>query len=208
MFAVNVQGAFTVAEYARRSGARQLIYASSGSIYGSTPAPLTEHAPVDLGAARHFYVASKIAAEAVLSGYRGAVPITVLRLFIPYGRFQDDGMLMPQLVRKVSSGEPVILDRDGGLLINPVAVDDVCETIERCLDRDESLTLNVGGPAALRLRDIAETIGRVVDRAPRFEHRDAAPPHIVGPTDAMRRTLGWAPAISLEEGLTRWLGGR
>jgi nucleoside-diphosphate-sugar epimerase len=202
VFAVNVEGAFKTAEYARQAGARQLIYASSGSVYGASSAP------IDLSSPRHFYVAAKLAAEALLSGYRSTMQVIVLRLFVPYGEFQDPGMLMPQIVRKVSSGEPVILDRDDGLLVNPVAVDDVVETIARCLALDTSVTMDVAGPETLRLKTIAELIGGVIDREPVFQLRDAAPAHLVGSTAALEAAINWSPRTSPADGFARWLAHR
>jgi nucleoside-diphosphate-sugar epimerase len=199
VFAVNVAGVFKTAEYARRAGARQLIYASSGSVYSAAATP------VDVSSPRHFYVAAKLAAEALLSGYRSTMHVIVLRLFVPYGEFQDPGMLLPQIVRKIRSGEPVILDRDNGLLANPVAAIDVAETIDRCLPLDASLTMDVAGPEVLRLKRISELIGAIVDRAPVFQLRDAAPAHLVGSTAALESAVGWSPRTSPAEGFAQWL---
>jgi nucleoside-diphosphate-sugar epimerase len=67
------------------------------------------------------------------------------------------------------------------------------------------VTLNVAGPDTRRLKDIAEAIGRAVGHEPRFELRDAPAPQLVGPTETLRRTLGWSPRIGLDDGLRRWL---
>lgn len=199
VFAVNVRGAFDTAEYARAAGAQRLIYASSGSVYG------TATAPIDISAARPLYVASKLAAETLLSAYQGSFAVVVLRLFMPYGEFQDAGMLLPQIARKVREGESVMLDRDGGLRANPVAAVDVVETIERCTALDHSLTSDVAGPEILTLKDMADVIGRILQREAVFQYRDAPPALIVGGVDPLAAALGWRPSIRPADGFARWL---
>lgn len=204
VFAVNVRGVFQAAEYGRRAGAARLIFASSGSVYQPSAAPAAEHDGIDVTEVRQFYAASKLSAELLLGAYTAVMRVIVLRLFVPYGAGQGSEMLIPRLIQRVRQDEPILLDGEDGLRVNPVAVADVVETIERCLTADRTATLNVAGPEVLTLREIGHHIGRVVGRAPRFEQRPGSPPSIVGATDAMRATLGWAPATSMADGLRGW----
>lgn len=204
VFGVNVRGAFHAAEYARRAGATRFILASTGSIYGSGSAAARERDPIVVTDARHFYVAAKLSAELLLASYSSLMTVIVLRLFVPYGPGQSADMLIPRLIRKVREGEPILLDGDEGLRMNPVAIADVVEAIERCLRLDASVTLNVAGPEILTLRQIGEHIGRVTGGTPQFERRSGDARSIVGATDAMRATLGWAPTTSMADGLRDW----
>lgn len=204
VFDVNVRGVFQAAEYARRARAARLIFASSGSVYQPGAAPAVEHDAIDVTEVRHFYVASKLSAELMLGAYAALMPVIILRLFVPYGAGQGGEMLIPRLIQRVREGEPIVLDGDDGLRVNPVAVTDVAEAIERCLGVDRPATLNVAGPDVLTLREIGQCIGRVVGREPRFEQRSGHPASIVGATEAIRATLGWAPLTSMADGLRDW----
>ncbi len=206
MLHVNVDAPLRAAEYARRAGAARLIFASSGSVYTQTARPARETDAFDLHAPRDFYHASKLAAELLLGPYAALFEVVLLRFFMPYGVGQSQTMLIPSLVRRVRTGQPISLHGQDGLLSNPVAVADVAETLGRCLTLGRSVTLNVAGPDVLTLRAVGECIGRVLGIAPRFEtHPDQTPPVIVGDTAHLKDVLGWAPETRFEAGLRAWL---
>jgi nucleoside-diphosphate-sugar epimerase len=207
IFQVNVASVFGAVEHARQTGARRLIFASTGSVCSQTTRPAREADPVNLDVPRSLYVASKLAAEILLRAYRESLAVITLRLFVPYGPGQNPDMLIPRLLRSVREGQPVHLHGEDGLRCNPVAAPEVAEALCRCLELDTTVTLNVGGPEVLTLREIATHIGRAVGREPRFEVRpDQAAPVLVGDTAALRSALGWAPSVPFEGGLRDWLG--
>ncbi len=206
MFQVNVAAALRTAQYARHVGARRFIYVSSGSVYTQTKVPAHESEPFDLNAPRSFYIASKLAAELLLKPFADNFSVTILRLFVPYGVGQHPEMLIPQLVLRVRRSQALDLHGADGMQINPVAVADVAEGLERCLKLDMSATLNIAGPEVLTLREIGNRIGRVLGAEPHFQtHPDQSPPVIVGNTQTLHQHLGWAPGISFETGLRIWL---
>jgi UDP-glucose 4-epimerase len=205
VFDVNVRAVFHAAEYARRAGAARFIFASSGSVYGPSAIPVRERDRFDVTEPKQFYSAAKLAAELLLGSYASLLHVAILRLFVPYGDGESPDMLIPQLVRRVREGEPILLDGEDGMQINPVAVGDVAETIDRCRRLQRSATFNVAGPEVLTLRQIGGVIGGVVGREPKFEHRAGAAQMLVGDSGALREALGWAPGTSFDHGLRAWL---
>ena len=204
VFDVNVVGLMRAVDYARRAGARQIIYASTGSVYPQSNKPASESDPIDLHAPRRFYAASKIIGELLLKAYESHLRILCLRLFMPYGAGQSSDMLLPTLVRSMREGRSIKLHCPDGLIANPVAVSDVVETIRRCLDLDYSATLNVAGPQQLSLRRMSSIIGHVFGGSPVFEDQPGTPPVIVGDCTALQSALAWAPHTDLESGLRQW----
>ncbi len=205
VFQVNVAAAFQTAEYARRAQTERLIYASSGSIYGQLTAPIHEE-DVRTENIASLYAASKLAAELLLNQYSSILPVINLRLFFPYGEGQHEKMLIPNLVNRVKDNIPIDLHGDDGLVINPIAIADVAETLKRCLGIGNSITLNVAGPEVLTLRQIGEKIGLVLGKKPVFNYHPAEiAPVIVGNTGRLNETLGWVPEIRFESGLCQWL---
>ena len=204
VFAVNVAGVFHAAEYARRSGARRFVLASTGSIYDASSSPLREDQPIHLTEPRRFYVEAKTAAELLMRPYAASMHVVVLRLFVPYGPGQSSDMLIPQLIRKVMDASPVILDGADGLRLNPIAIDDVVEVFVRAVRLDKSQTLNVAGPDVLSLREVAHVIGATIGRAPYFDERGGPERALIGDTTALERALGWRPGIALRDGLRGW----
>lgn len=205
VFAVNVAGVFHAAEYARVAGARRFVVASTGSIYeaGLEPARESDHIP--LTASRHFYVAAKACAELLLGAYRETMHVVALRLFVPYGAGQADDMLIPRLIQMVRSGQPIELDGEHGMRLNPVAIGDVVDTFGRALTLDASATLNVAGPHVLTLREVGEQIGSLVGRTPVFQQRGSAERALIGDTALLSATFNWAPATSFMDGLRSWI---
>ena len=72
--------------------------------------------------------------------------LVVLRLFFPYGPGQT-GRLIPEIIRRVTSGSPVEVDLDGeGLQISPTHVEDVCDAIVAAIETPWNGTINVARP--------------------------------------------------------------
>ena len=205
VFSVNLTGLMRAAEYARQAGARQLVFASTGSVYSETRQPAREQDAIDLFTPGSFYVASKLAGELLLRPYESMFRVVSLRLFMPYGAGQDSSMLLPTIVRNVGERRSIKLHNPDGLLANPVAIRDVVECFQRCLALDCSTTLNVAGPLELSLRSMATTIGAHLGISPVFEYRTGRSPVIVGDCTALRSALGWVPEIEFETGLRQWL---
>lgn len=206
VFRINIAALMESLAYAQRAGVQCFVYASSGSIFGSTQQPVSESTPVDLLNLADFYAASKLAGEVLLRPFQSVFATTVVRLFMPYGFGQNASMLFPRLVESVRDGLPIRLHGHDGLRANPVAIADVALALERCLHLGASCTLNVAGPEQLSLRAIGETIGEVVGRAPVFECREGEPgPVFVGDTALLAAALGWTPTTRLEAGLQQWL---
>jgi nucleoside-diphosphate-sugar epimerase len=187
-------------------GVRCFLHASTGSVCTQVRRAARESDAIDLRATRSFYVASKLAGEILLGPYEALFPVIMLRLYTVYGPGQSPDMLLPRLVRRVQEGQPIQLEGSDGLTINPVSATDVAETLCRCLALDRSATLNVAGPELLTLRQVGESIGRVVNREPLFECLpERTAPVIAGDTSALRSALGWTPPTRFEKGLRDWL---
>lgn len=206
IFKVNVSAALQAVEYARVIGAQRYIFASSGSVYPSTGQSFHESDPIQFMDSRSFYAASKLGAEFLLSAYRTFLHVIALRILMPYGPGQNPEMLLPQIVRRVRIGQPITLQGSDGLRANPVGVWEVAEAFTRCLALDQSACLNLAGPEILSLREIAETIGHVLNLSPQFEmHPDQVAPTIAADLSALESALGWKPSGTLYNGLCAWL---
>lgn len=205
-FEINVAGVVRAAEYARRSGVVNFIFASTGSVYNRSNVSAREDEFINLNTPLSHYVAAKLSSELLLKSYSDFYAIQILRIFIPYGKGQHSEMLIPQLVNRVREGIQIDLFGEDGMRINPVAVIDVVEAMARCLQLQESFTLNVAGPEILSLRDAGNSIGRVLGKPPRFKlHLNQPVKVLVGNTQMLKTRLGWTPETTFEVGLRMWL---
>ncbi len=201
VFQVNVASTLQLLEYARQAGARTLVLASSGGVYGHHDHEFSEDVAVTANADLGFYLGTKLCAEIMAENYTPFMNIIVLRFFFVYGAGQRKSMLIPRLVQSVQEARAITLQGEDGIRINPTYVLDAANAIVRALDLDGSHKINVGGPEVLSLRQIGEVIGRALTREPKFElQRAVQPHHLVGDIGKMAQLLG-PPHIRFEEGI-------
>lgn len=200
IFTVNAASTQALAEYARGADVGRFILASSGSVYRPGRRPLRENAPTMPSV---YHPATKLMSEMVLRYYQPYFSIAVLRLFAPYGPGQVN-RLIPRMIASVESGRPVALSRGGEPRINPIYVDDLVHVIRQSLDNAGSYTVNVAGPRAVSMRQLAVTIGRLVGRKPTFVHRDGEiAGDLVADTNLMHELFAADSLVAPDEGLAR-----
>ncbi len=199
---VNAASVVELLDHARESGATRFVYASSASVYGFGDQPFAEDAPLD---GSDFYAATKIGAEKAVGAYAELLTTAILRLVVPYGPGQA-GRMIPALANRVANGEAVTLNDGGRPRMNPLYIDDVIRIVLHLLELDRPAVLNVAGDEAVSIKEIAETIGRVVGREPQFEDGSAsAPGDLVADTTRLHKLFDLRPLVPLEEGLRRTL---
>jgi nucleoside-diphosphate-sugar epimerase len=205
IFAVNVQSTLELLEYAREAGAGAFLFASTGGVYGYSYEKLVETDPVD---PLNFYLTSKYAAELLIGNYRRFFHTVVFRFFFVYGPGQER-MLVPTLLERVRAGEPVTVEGEPGLRINPIYVDDAVRVFEPALQLERSDVFNVAGDEVVAIDELVRALGRAVGREPRIVHTDSAHAgDIVGDNARMKAVLGVAPRTTLEQGLALMASAR
>lgn len=203
IFRINTLSVLRFLDYARTAGCKMFIFASSGGIYGNSPDALKEdmHPPLNqLG----FYLSTKLSSEIILENYLPFFTVIILRFFFVYGPGQRQHMLIPRLIQNVRSGQPITLQGEEGLRINPTYVDDAVQAIVSALSLSASQKINVGGPEILSLREIGQIIGSKLQTMPRFTHVEGPPQSLVGDIGKMSELLG-PPRIRFADGLDRLL---
>jgi nucleoside-diphosphate-sugar epimerase len=202
IFEVNAGSTQRLAEYARHAGVRRFVLTSSGSVYRPSSKPLRESAPTRPSV---YHPATKLMAETTLQYYGPWFSIGILRLFAPYGPGQKN-RLIPRMIESVRSGQAITLSRGGEPRINPIYIDDLVTIVRQSLHDDASYTVNVAGPRALSMRQLAELIGRGVGRHPRFVRRDGAVAgDLIADTRLMERLFATDGHLRPSQGLARVL---
>jgi nucleoside-diphosphate-sugar epimerase len=107
----------------------------------------------------------------------------------------------------VRTGEAVHVTSDGeGMLLAPTFVDDIAEVILTSLDSSWTGTVNVASPEALSIRQIADTIGRQLGKAPKLEVFPRQPVSIVPNLDRLAERFDLGRFTRFEDGLVRTIG--
>lgn len=203
---------------AHKVGVDRLVFLGSSCIYPKFAAqPIVESSLMSgpLEPTNEWYAIAKIAGVMTCQAYRrqhGRRYISVMpcNLYGPNDNFDlQTGHVLPALIRKfheakLSRAPEVVVWGTGAPLREFMHVDDLARGVVCCLDYyDEYEHINCGPGLDHTIRDIAETIARVVgyEGSLVFDTRkpDGTPRKIM---DSSRiRALGWKPQIGLEEGL-------
>jgi nucleoside-diphosphate-sugar epimerase len=205
VIAVNVDATAALLHHAARSGAGQVLLASTATVYEPRPQPLTEDAPVRC---RSIYSASKRSAELLAEPYARLLPTRALRIFTSYGAVRDE-RLVSDLIGRVESGRPVHVQGERGMVTTPIHAADVAAAVIAAVRRPPATgeldLVNVGGAEALGIADMAAAIGRVIGREPVLERRDGEPPSFAADRTKCVEVLAVPEPVGFEQGLAREL---
>ncbi len=210
--AVNVEGTLNVLLAGRDAGVRRIVNASSSSVYGNGgELPRTE---TQLPDPISPYAVAKLAAERFCTSFSRvyAMEVVSLRYFNVFGPRQDPmsqyAAVVPRFVRAIADGEPVTIYGDGEQSRDFTFVDNVVSANLLAADAPgvEGATVNVATGGSATVNELADTIGRLLDRSveKRYEpERTADVKASWADLGEARRLLGYEPRVDLEEGLRR-----
>ena len=193
----------------------RVVYASSSSVYGDlVTMPMQEHVPLHPVSP---YGVTKLSAEQLCYLYfvNHGVPAVSLRYFTVYGPRQRPDMGFHRFFSAIEAGRPLIQFGDGLQTRDFTFVADAAGATATAAVRGvPGRVYNIGGGSRVTLREVFDLLGRVtgqpvtVDVHPsqKGDMRDT-----YADTTLAREDLGFAPSVTLEEGLTamyRWFIAR
>jgi UDP-glucose 4-epimerase len=206
VFDTNVAGLQALLNHARGAGANRFVFTSTGGLYAPSTGLLTEDMSLTTSGPLGYYLTSKRCGELLVESYSGLMSTLVVRPFFIYGPGQTAGMLMPRLVQSVRDGNPIGLQGENGIEINPVHVDDAARLLARALSPDAKGFVNLAGPERISLRKIGEIIGRATGCKPVFDMvQNSTAPVVVSDNSRLSVQLG-QPVVGVEAGLASICG--
>jgi nucleoside-diphosphate-sugar epimerase len=210
--AVNVEGTLNVLLAARDEGVRRVVTASSSSVYGNggtlprtedqTPDPISPYAVAKLAAERFCTSFSRVYGMETVS----------LRYFNVFGPRQDPNSqyaaVVPRFIAAVAGDRPVTIHGDGTQSRDFTYIANVVSA--NLLAADAPVTggeiLNVATGSSETVGDLADTIGRLLDRPVRKEYEPTRAGDVLASwadVRAARDAIGYEPTVGFEEGLQR-----
>ena len=223
--ATNVMGTFQLLEAARgywsklgktRKARFRFHHISTDEVYGTLGAEglFTEETPY---APNSPYSASKASSDHLVRawGETYGLPVVVTNCSNNYGPFHFPEKLIPVVILKALAGEPIPVYGKGDNVRDWLYVEDHAVALLKVLAEGRlGETYNIGGNNEAQNIEIVRTICRILDD----RHPEGAPHEdlITFVTDRpghdfryaidaskIQQELGWAPSVTLEEGLTK-----
>lgn len=213
----NTMISFNMAEAARRNGVKRFFYSSSACIYPEykqkeTVIPPLKEADAWPAQPQDAYGLEKLVTEELCIHYGKEFPIEFRiarfhNIYGPQGTWKGGREKAPAaFCRKVLTSEKEFEMWGDGLQTRSFCfVDDCVEGIIRIMNSDYKLPLNLGSEEMVTMNDMAKLVMEI-------EGKQLNIKHIPGPEGVrgrnsdntlIRQVLGWAPSISLKDGLSR-----
>lgn len=132
------------------------------------------------------------------------------RVFYPYGPGEHPSRLCSAVIQKLQRGEKITLKTPQSTK-DYIYIDDLAAALLAVVENGFKGCINFGTGTGTAVRNVAQIIGRLTGKSELIEeatHPDPDPfPFVVA--DAARiKSLGWRPAVVLEEGVRRLLYAR
>ena len=203
---VNVTGTLNLLEASKKAKIAQFVLASTSSVYGKTEIlPFVETDAADRPLAA--YPASKRAAELLAHTYHNLVgmDLTVLRFFNVYGPAGRPDMMPWRLMEAAQTGEEIKLFNGGNIHRDWTYIADTVKGVVAALDKPlgyEIINLGCGAPISLKnfVEIIEENAGKRINTV-YVPTPLSDPPITFCDNSKARELLGFAPSVSIREGL-------
>jgi UDP-glucuronate 4-epimerase len=219
----NLVGHANMLELARHCRPRNMVYASSSSVYGgnkSLPFRVEDRVdhPLSLYAATK--KADELLSESYASLYR--IPLTGLRFFTVYGPWGRPDMAMWIFTKALYAGEPLPLFNRGEMRRDFTYIDDIVRGVTACLDQPpaDDGEEKAGGstsPHALynignsRSEDLMRVVELLEQETGRTAIGDPLPMQIgdvketFADISAIERDHGFEPTTTIDEGVPKFV---
>lgn len=207
---VNVGGTINLLEAGRAAGLEKTIYAATGgAMYGEPKhLPAREDTPVEPLCP---YGVSKHTVEHYLALYRKLYGMNYTSLRFPnvYGPRQDphgEAGVVAIFSQMMLGGRQPKIFGDGTMTRDYLCVGDVVAANMLALEKGDGMAMNLGWGAEVTVQQIFDGVRDAVGCGiePIYaDERLGEVAHISLDASLARKTLGWAPAVELRDGLRR-----
>jgi UDP-glucose 4-epimerase len=207
---VNVVGSVNILQFARQSGVRKILYASTGgAVYGEPSyLPVKESHPL---APLSPYGLTKHTFEGYLSLYRRlyGLSFTVLRYPNVYGPRQDphgEAGVVAIFTQQMLTGELPKIFGDGTKTRDYLYISDIVAANLLVIESGDGETYNLGWGKEISDDRVFTTVRDALAVNVESSYAQSRPgeiEHICLDSQKIHRDLGWKPTVSFEEGVAR-----
>ena len=194
----NVMALVRVLEAARHHEVRKVINASSAAVYGIAQAPTAEDHPINPVNPNGL---TKWMAEEAFAHWSKVFDVATIsfRIFNCYGPRATASGPVGFFLQKAAAGEPLTVTGDGTQERDFIHVADVVAAfLAGAASERGGTAYNLGSGTPETVNRLAELVGGTIQY---IAPRPGEPKVILADTTRIRAELGWAPKVSLAEGI-------
>jgi UDP-glucuronate 4-epimerase len=206
----NVTGTAHVLELSRRHRVKNLIFASSSSVYGAnSKIPFSEDDPAEQPISP--YAATKRAGELLCHTYHHnyGLRIACLRFFTVYGPRQRPEMAIHKFASLIVQRKMIPVFARGASSRDYTYIDDVIDGTVAALDADLDFEIiNLGNNHAVPIMHLIALLEKALGLSAQLQEMPAQPGDVpVTCADISRagRILNYHPAVSIETGIQKFV---
>ncbi|CAN5130637.1 NAD-dependent 4,6-dehydratase LegB [soil metagenome] len=209
---VNITGTHHVARACLRAGVARMVHTSTSEAYGTAlRVPIAEDHPLQ---PQSPYAASKIGGDMMALSFYHAfeLPLAVVRPFNTYGPRQSTRAVIPTILSQLHAGAGEISLGSTSPTRDFNYVDDTVSGFLAVATCDQAIgeVVNIGSGREISISDLAELLisvtkseAKVVTDPERLRPPGSEVQRLLCDNRRAREWVGWAPEVSLEEGLAR-----
>lgn len=224
----NVNGFVNILEGCRHYDIKNLIYASSSSVYGAnTSKPFSTSDNIDHPLS--LYAATKKSNELMAHTYSHLynLPTTGLRFFTVYGPWGRPDMALFKFTKAIINDEPIDVYNHGDMMRDFTYVDDIVEAISRLVEKpatpnpewsgespDPSSSYapykvyNIGNNSPVRLMEFVEAIENRVGKTAKKNFMDLQPgdvPETYANVEDLFKNIEFKPSTNIQVGVNNFV---
>jgi len=206
----NNKGFLNILELCRRFEIKNVVYASSSSVYGeSKEIPFKEEQQLDKPIS--LYAATKKSNELMAYTYHHLYNLNCigLRFFTVYGEWGRPDMALYKFVKNIVNGKPIDVYNNGDMKRDFTYISDVVDGVVAAIDNPmeyEVINLGRGEPQDLMyfIKCIEKSLGRKAMKN-MMPMQPGDVPLTYADTTKAEKLLNYEPKVSIEEGVKRFV---
>ncbi|MGC9505097.1 NAD-dependent epimerase/dehydratase family protein [Baaleninema sp.] len=204
----NINATQILLEAAKNANLKRFVYASSSSVYGNAASFPTSETTLPKPVSP--YGVTKLAAEHLCGLYHVnyGVPTVALRYFTVYGPRQRPDMAFHKFLKAALQEESISVYGDGQQTRDFTFVADAIAANLAAAEAPEAVgeVFNIGGGSRVTLKQTIETMEKIVGKPISIDYQESSKGdarHTSADVSKAQKLIGYAPKVSIEEGLRR-----
>ncbi len=203
--AVNVDGTVNILEASRLNHVKNIVYASTSSVYGGL-AEIPFKETMDVYRPASPYAASKLAGEIMCATWHNLyqIPITCLRFFTVYGPWGRPEMAIFRFTQAMVQGKTIEV-RGHATARDFTFINDIVQGTIAALDTPAAFAIyNLGENDAVLLPRLITALEAALNVSANVKEVPLQPgelPHTLADISRAQTELGYRPRTSIEEGV-------